>query len=452
MNFWTRVHDSCFRFFYLGYTFLVAPKLQDSRLRQREFIYNGIIVASVGLLTVLLPFSVGGFVGVVAGLLVLFVLLFVVSRLGYVVWSWKIYLVVCFVISLVPSLYFGEIRIFGLVGLVVCIVLSGVFINRHGALVTSLFSWVAVLTFYNIKIVVGSGFEFHVLVFEVVGFCLLVGSMLMLSWMFNHDVKHFLRKGGSLEVVVTESVPSVTLPSDRLGELYRFAEFGRLAGSLFHDMANPLTALLLHLERMRSKTMFIDEQIILRESYDQMFGVAKQLDDFIVLVRKHGGAGEEERKEFTPSGEVVAAAQVFLHKMHKTGVSVRVEADETVRIFGSPLKFYQVVLNLISNAIDSYAGLPHDVVSRRGVVLVKLFRDGNFVVLSVQDFGSGIKPELLEKIFEPFYTTKPIGLGSGVGLATVKEIVEKEFNGSIEVGSEVGKGSLFRVIFRVVRG
>jgi two-component system C4-dicarboxylate transport sensor histidine kinase DctB len=226
--------------------------------------------------------------------------------------------------------------------------------------------------------------------------------------MFNHDVKHFLRKGGSLEVVVTESVPSVTLPSDRLGELYRFAEFGRLAGSLFHDMANPLTALLLHLDRMRSKTMFIDEQIILRESYDQMFGVAKQLDDFIVLVRKHGGAGEEERKEFTPSGEVVAAAQVFLHKMHKTGVSVRVEADETVRIFGSPLKFYQVVLNLISNAIDSYAGLPHDVVSRRGVVLVKLFRDGNFVVLSVQDFGTHGKRknggiyDFLDAELEPF--------------------------------------------------
>jgi len=103
-----------------------------------------------------------------------------------------------------------------------------------------------------------------------------------------------------------------------------------------------------------------------------------------------------------------------------------------------PGQVEQVLLALMINAIDA---MPHG-----GNLWVNtgLSDDGSEIVLRVRDDGSGIPPEILTRIFEPFLTTKETGKGVGLGLAVSRNIVERH-HGRIEVQSEMGKGTTFRV-------
>jgi two-component system cell cycle sensor histidine kinase/response regulator CckA len=112
----------------------------------------------------------------------------------------------------------------------------------------------------------------------------------------------------------------------------------------------------------------------------------------------------------------------------------------------------QVLMNLVVNARDAMPDGGKISVQTKNIVLTKeLVRDravvpaGNYVELRVEDNGIGIKPERLSKIFEPFYTTKRTGEGTGLGLSTVYGIV-KQTGGYIFVESEVGKGSVFQIL------
>lgn len=101
-----------------------------------------------------------------------------------------------------------------------------------------------------------------------------------------------------------------------------------------------------------------------------------------------------------------------------------------------PSQLNQVFLNLLVNAGHA--------IEQRGTITVSTGQQGDEVWIAVADTGSGIKPEHLQKIFDPFFTTKPVGKGTGLGLSLSYGIVQKH-HGRIEVQSEVGKGTTFRV-------
>lgn len=101
-----------------------------------------------------------------------------------------------------------------------------------------------------------------------------------------------------------------------------------------------------------------------------------------------------------------------------------------------PSQINQVFMNLLINAAQA--------IDVRGVITVRTGTSGDEVWVEVEDTGKGILPEHLNRIFDPFFTTKPVGKGTGLGLSLSYGIVEKH-NGRIEVKSEMGKGSVFRV-------
>jgi signal transduction histidine kinase len=100
-----------------------------------------------------------------------------------------------------------------------------------------------------------------------------------------------------------------------------------------------------------------------------------------------------------------------------------------------------VFLNLLHNAAQS--------IDRRGCIVVRTHRENGSVIAEVEDNGCGMAPEVMERVFEPFYTTKPRGMGTGLGLSIARKIVEKH-GGSIEVKSEPGRGTKFRMSFPLV--
>ena len=120
-------------------------------------------------------------------------------------------------------------------------------------------------------------------------------------------------------------------------------------------------------------------------------------------------------------------------------------AEPAPIIFGNPVQIKQIVDNLITNAIDSMEGC-----ETKGLSVTTLVQDDH-VELRVTDTGVGIDPADTVKIFAPDYTTKPVGKGTGLGLASVKSMVEA-YNGSIAVESEKGQGATFSVRLPIVSG
>jgi len=118
---------------------------------------------------------------------------------------------------------------------------------------------------------------------------------------------------------------------------------------------------------------------------------------------------------------------------------VRVEVEEVPEAMASESQIAQVLVNLVDNAA---LAIPD---GRRGEVLIRLGRGlPGMVRLEVSDDGRGIAPELMERILEPFFTTRPQGKGTGLGLSICNAIVTAH-GGTLTVKSEVGKGSTFRV-------
>jgi signal transduction histidine kinase len=108
----------------------------------------------------------------------------------------------------------------------------------------------------------------------------------------------------------------------------------------------------------------------------------------------------------------------------------------------------QVILNLVVNAAQA---MPEGRAPSNEIRITTGSDDAGWAVVKVSDTGSGIPPQNLEKIFEPFFTTKPVGIGTGLGLAVCRRIVS-ELGGTIDVESEVGKGTTFRVAFPPAQG
>jgi two-component system NtrC family sensor kinase len=119
---------------------------------------------------------------------------------------------------------------------------------------------------------------------------------------------------------------------------------------------------------------------------------------------------------------------------HGTELVRKIEPTPQVRCL--PDEINQVWTNLIHNALQA--------MDHKGTLTIGLRREGEHALVSISDTGCGIPPELRERIFQPFFTTKAAGEGTGLGLDIVRKIVEKHA-GKITVESEVGLGSTFTV-------
>lgn len=111
-------------------------------------------------------------------------------------------------------------------------------------------------------------------------------------------------------------------------------------------------------------------------------------------------------------------------------------------ILGQSSDLNQVFINLLINA--------HHACAANGQISIKSYTDKNYVIATIEDNGHGIAPDSLNKIFDPFYTTKDIGEGTGLGLSVSHGIIEKH-QGTISVDSEEGKGTCFTLSFPILK-
>ena len=215
----------------------------------------------------------------------------------------------------------------------------------------------------------------------------------------------------------------------------RIEALGRLAGGVAHDMNNVITAVLGNIVLIEEANVEGDEEIA--ESVHEIRASAERGTRLVRRLLAFGRQRGSGRERLDPD----AVAQ----DMKKMLVRLLPEDIRLVVVPGSPgpvqidrTELEQVLLNLVTNAGDA--------MPQGGQVTVRTFRDGPWVCLEVQDQGMGMAPDVRAQVYEPFFTTKSVVRGTGLGLATVRDIVNGA-GGTIQLRSVPGQGTAFSVRF-----
>jgi signal transduction histidine kinase len=231
-----------------------------------------------------------------------------------------------------------------------------------------------------------------------------------------------------------------------LDRAYRLESIGRLAGGIAHDFNNVLTAVIGYAELARGR---VQDETILR----YLDGIQKAAERAADLNKQLLAYARKQVIQPAPMnlGEWLQGTLDILRRVLPESVRLRTEIEPNLwQVNADSNLLMQIVLNLVVNARDA---MPNG-----GTITIRLHNktlrrarthhipNGRYVLLEVEDTGTGIPPEVLPHIFEPFYTTKPMGQGTGMGLAAVQGAVQ-QLGGYIEVRTEVDKGTCFSVYF-----
>jgi two-component system C4-dicarboxylate transport sensor histidine kinase DctB len=275
------------------------------------------------------------------------------------------------------------------------------------------------------------------------------------SWLSNREIEKSLARARKseaelkeerdmLEVRVIERTAALRkVEAEKIEQAYRFVEFGRLAGGIFHDLMNPLTALSLNIENIADK--HTGQIGSLAEDVARAKQATVHMQKLMDSMRKHLSR-EGTREHFSLNGAIDDLVRVLMTYARSRQVSLSFEGTAEIGYHGDAVHFSQVMTNLVSNAIESYPQDSHESAQERSVE-VRLSRNGENAKIEVIDRGSGIAEADLIKIFEPFFTTKAKSHGLGIGLSLTKRIIENEFKGSLSVKSKKGEGSTFVLQF-----
>lgn len=230
----------------------------------------------------------------------------------------------------------------------------------------------------------------------------------------------------------------------------RLESIGMLAGGIAHDLGNLLSPILLSLAVLRPVIEHPDKLLVLDTAEASASNAAELVRQILLFAR-----GEEGNRGEVRMGELLDQLRGFLRATLGRNIELQVEHDfELWPIFADATQLKQVVLNLCLNARDAMP-LPGQIsiVAANVDVAAGSLRGfhgeipaGRHVRLSVADSGTGIPPDVLERIFDPFYTTKGKGKGTGLGLSTVAGVV-RSHEGSIQVETVLGRGTTFHVYF-----
>lgn len=443
---------------------LIAPRQEDEDKRRQELILN-----------ILLIFSLSGFfilniIRVIDYILYterrgmpISITLIIFIFFAYLLWlshrGWQKTAASLFIISFALPMFYSLIMWgadlpAGLLLAVLVIILSGILLGARLALFSTFF--IAITLIFLIDQQARGLIEIKdywrsekAQISDAIAYSVLLFIIAATAWLFCREIKHSLKRALISEKLLREERDSLEIKvkkrtqelreaeAEKINQLYRLAEFGRLSSGIFHDLINPLTAVSLNLEQIKTET---DIKILSAKSYlNQALLATNKMEGLIASIKKQISR-ESTARIFSLNQEIEQIIQILSYKARRAQVIIKFTAEKEVKLMGDAIKFGQIITNLLANAIEACEE------AERKEVNLNLSTDDAEIKIIIADNGTGIAPENLAKIFEPFFSTKKAnGRGLGLGLASTKNIIEKDFAGTIKVISAPEQGTTFTI-------
>ncbi len=443
------------------YRRLLSPTARNEDTRRRELILNILLVGIICLNIILFAITVAGSIirGAAYGgtppleefiVVAIFVLFLFLSRKGFHRLVAYLFTGIFFLLATWPTVVWGILLPQGILTYSLVIVMSGVLLSSRVAFYITLLMFLTLLTIAHLADVGTIHYDTKWMLTngsygDVIAYGFTFGMIALVAWLSNREIerslgralvseKALIKEQRSLESKVRERTEALEKAQvEKMMNLQRFAEFGRLSSTLLHELTNPLVAVSLELEQIEGKNR---SEFVSRARE----GIA-HMEQYVETARRQL-RNESEIRLFDIAGEIKRVAGFLEPKAKARKVHFAFELVEAIDIKGDSIRFDHIISNLLSNAIDAYDDVKDKMPK---IVSVKMAHTGQTVEITVADHGGGITKTQLAHLFEPFYTTKQISRGTGLGLAIAKNAVEEAFQGTISASYSKQRGTLFVV-------
>ena len=239
----------------------------------------------------------------------------------------------------------------------------------------------------------------------------------------------------------------------QLRQSQKMEAVGTLAGGIAHDFNNILSGIFGYTQLAK---MNLDNPEKAREKIEQIFKGAKRASELVQQILTFSRHSDQTKKKIALF-EIVKDTVKFLRSSIPTTIEIQEEIISKAAILADATQTRQIIMNLCTNASHSMedAGgilsisLKDIAITRPYEFLPYTVKLGNYVKLEIKDTGCGMDREILDRIFDPYFTTKEVGKGTGLGLAVVDGIIKKH-HGFIKTFSKPGFGSKFQIFWPVI--
>ena len=231
----------------------------------------------------------------------------------------------------------------------------------------------------------------------------------------------------------------------KLIQTEKIAAIGTLTAGIAHELNNPLMGMLNFIQYCLRHTEKDDKRYgVLVDAERETKRCADIVGNFLIFSRSDCG-GKETAEKCSLAVIMERVFRLLNYRIVKENVTINLSVNDDVPyIHARQGALQQVFLNLLSNALDALEGQEEKVID------IRLIESDRHLVLSIRDNGSGIDPDLLDNIYDPFFSTKPPGKGTGLGLSVSQSII-KDHNGKIECISNINEGTTFEIWLPVNR-
>jgi two-component system, NtrC family, sensor kinase len=220
----------------------------------------------------------------------------------------------------------------------------------------------------------------------------------------------------------------------------KLTSLGKLAAVVAHEINNPLSGILTYAKLMRKWIERGDDlearSVEMRDALVLVESESRRCGDIVRSLLTFARVAPMNVVDFDVNGVIRQCIKLVEHKLEVGNIVAQLELEEVPPIRGDAAHIEQLILALVMNAVEA---MPHE-----GNLRLTTREDGGNVVITIEDNGMGIPPEVLPRLFEPFVTTKEDSKGTGLGLAISRSIVDRH-KGRIAVESEVGQGTIFTI-------
>jgi PAS domain S-box-containing protein len=256
-------------------------------------------------------------------------------------------------------------------------------------------------------------------------------------------------------VVTSHDVTKQRLLEAQLQQAQKMEALGTLAGGIAHDFNNMLAAIIGFTEMAADD---VGDRPQAERSLQNVLKSAMRARDLVRQILTFSRKTSHQRSPMSLTPVIMDAVQL-LRASIPTTIDIRLSvAASSDMILAAPVEVQQILINLVTNASVAMEekGGPLEVsltdvdFTPDSPILEPDVLPGEYVQLAVKDTGTGMSPEVMKRVFEPFFTTREVGKGTGMGLAVVFGIV-KDLQGTVTVESELGAGSTFRVLLPKVK-